>query len=605
MTLRGKTITLRTKTLFIIGITLILLTVLMYVISSSILMSGFSQVEKQDTKNNVQRATDALNADLSTLGGVASDWAAWDETYNFIEDGDPLYLKENINNKTFIEMNINFMFFINLSGGVVWESNFDLINETLIPVPDNMHNRISGTAALLQHSSREGNIMGLVQLPEGPAIVVSSPILDNERIKPVRGSMIWGRYLNDEQIKRFGEITHLSLHIQKYNAMQMSPDFRAARNSITDDDPIFVQPLDEQSIAGYTIIKDIQGDPALLLQVDIPRAIYNQSKISVKYLIFSLIIVGIIFTGISIMLLEKLILSRIYNLSIDIGSIGASGKLSKRVKLQGNDEISNLASSINGMLELLERAELDLKKADEIRLENERLLYSNKAKSEFLANMSHELRTPLNGIIGFSEILKRKTGGELSEQQIHFIDYILISSNHLLNLISDILDLTKIEAGKLEVNLEKIPLAQVIEESTIPIKEKAKNNNVIIKTQLDPELEFIEADRLRFKQILFNLISNAVKFSKPEGGIITITSKREGDIARFSVSDTGIGIQNENMTKIFNSFEQLDSGITRKYGGSGLGLSISKKLVELHGGTIKVESTYGEGSIFSFTLSLK
>jgi PAS domain S-box-containing protein len=246
----------------------------------------------------------------------------------------------------------------------------------------------------------------------------------------------------------------------------------------------------------------------------------------------------------------------------------------------------------------------DLKKAEMMRVQNEQLALASKTKSEFLANMSHELRTPLNSIIGFSELLKQNTNGELNEKHCHYVDNVLTSGKFLLNLINDILDLSKVEAGKLELVIEKISVPRIIDETLILIKEKAANHNLLLKKELDPSLKVIEADQQRIKQVLFNMLSNAVKFSKPEGGTITITVKKEDEMARFSVSDTGIGIREEDMDKLFRTFEQLDSGITKKYGGSGLGLAISKKLVELHGGQIGVESRYGEGSTFYFTIPL-
>jgi signal transduction histidine kinase len=247
----------------------------------------------------------------------------------------------------------------------------------------------------------------------------------------------------------------------------------------------------------------------------------------------------------------------------------------------------------------------DRQKIKEIRLENERLVYAGKAKSDFLASMSHELRTPLNAVIGFSELLKQRMAGGLNEKQNRYVEDILTSGNHLLLLINDILDLSKVEAGKMELVIEKLSVPQAIDEGFTLIKEKAMRHHVKLKTELDPELEFIEADRLRFKQILFNLLGNAVKFSKPGGGIVTVKTKKDGDMARISVSDTGIGIKEKDIGKLFREFEQLSSGITRKYGGTGLGLSISKKLVELHGGKIWAESRYGEGSTFTFVLPLK
>ncbi len=281
-----------------------------------------------------------------------------------------------------------------------------------------------------------------------------------------------------------------------------------------------------------------------------------------------------------------------------------NGNFKAKIEIQSEDEIGELATSFNKMAEDLEKSIDSQRQAQKIQLENERLVYTSKAKSEFLANMSHELRTPLNSIIGFSELLKQKTFGELKEKQERHVDNIITSGKFLLNLINDILDLSKVEAGKMELVIEKVPVPEIINESLILIKERAAKHKVILKKELDPHLDIIETDNMRFKQVLFNLLSNAVKFSKPDGGTITITAKKEGDMAKFSVSDTGIGIREDDLSKLFNNFEQLDSGVARHFGGSGLGLAISKKLVELHGGNIWAESKFGEGSTFYFTIPI-
>ncbi len=247
----------------------------------------------------------------------------------------------------------------------------------------------------------------------------------------------------------------------------------------------------------------------------------------------------------------------------------------------------------------------EARKSEDLRVEKERVEYANMAKSEFLATMSHELRTPLNSIIGFSELLKEGMYGGLNEKQEHYMNNVLTSSKFLLDLINDILDLSKVEAGKIEIVMEKISVPVTIGETLILIKEKASSHNVLIKQEIDPQISVIEVDKQRFKQILFNLLSNAVKFSKKEGGTVTITAKKEGDMAKFSVSDTGIGIKEEDMGKLFRDFSQASPEISNKYGGTGLGLSITKKLVELHGGRITAESKYGQGSTFTFTLPVE
>ncbi|VVB55457.1 Methanogenesis regulatory histidine kinase FilI [uncultured archaeon] len=245
------------------------------------------------------------------------------------------------------------------------------------------------------------------------------------------------------------------------------------------------------------------------------------------------------------------------------------------------------------------------KNAEGIRLENERLMYSNKATNEFLAHMSHELRTPLTSIIGFSQLLKRRINGELNAKQELYVDNVIESGKILLNLINDILDLSKIEAQKLELFIEHISVNEVMEETFAILKEQAVNRNIRMVLNIEPGLDFIKADRQRLKQVLFNLLSNALKFSEEEGGIVIVSVMKSGNMAQFSVSDTGIGIKVEDLGKLFRKFEQLDSGYTRKSKGTGLGLAISKQLVELHGGKITVESKYGHGSIFTFTIPIE
>ncbi len=235
---------------------------------------------------------------------------------------------------------------------------------------------------------------------------------------------------------------------------------------------------------------------------------------------------------------------------------------------------------------------------------HEELKEMDKMKNEFINSMSHELRTPLNAVIGFSDLMKQKTAGELNERQEHYIDNILKSGKHLLAIVNDILDMIVIEAGKTELVLSTFPVPLAIDENIEHVRSGTEKNTVIINKEIDPQLESIEADRPKFSQILFNILDNALKFSKKDGGVVKIVARKTGDKAQFSISDNGIGIKEENFKKLFRVFQQLDTGISRKYGGTGLGLSISKKLVELHGGKIWVESKYGEGTTFTFELPL-
>jgi signal transduction histidine kinase/DNA-binding response OmpR family regulator len=239
------------------------------------------------------------------------------------------------------------------------------------------------------------------------------------------------------------------------------------------------------------------------------------------------------------------------------------------------------------------RAEEELKKA---RAAAEQ---ANAAKSAFLANMSHELRTPLNAIIGFTRIVRRKAEGVLPQKQTDNLDKVLISADHLLNLINTVLDIAKIEAGRMDVlaaNFRVAALVDLCANTAQPLLRP----NVILEKQVDESLTTIFSDQDKIRQIILNLLSNAAKFTHK--GRITLTAKPDGENLHISVSDTGIGISEESLPRIFKEFQQADNSTTRQYGGTGLGLSISRNLARLLGGDITVESELGKGSTFTLVI---
>ena len=251
---------------------------------------------------------------------------------------------------------------------------------------------------------------------------------------------------------------------------------------------------------------------------------------------------------------------------------------------------------------------------DELNQANIKLERLSKANQEFLSNMSHELRTPLNSIIGFTEVMQDEVYGALNDKQKEYLLFIGKSANHLLLLINDIIDLSKVESGKMKLDISNFSIANVIQSSLFMVKEIAFKHEIklIVDIKFDKGL-IIYADEKKIKQILFNLLSNAVKFTQDQG-IITITAeektiKKEDEkyynLIEISVKDTGIGIKEENFTKIFKKFGQIEGLYEKKYDGTGLGLALTKSLVEFHGGKITIESKFGKGSKFTFTIPIK
>lgn len=238
-----------------------------------------------------------------------------------------------------------------------------------------------------------------------------------------------------------------------------------------------------------------------------------------------------------------------------------------------------------------------------IKDQNKKILEADKIKNEFLANMSHELRTPLNAIIGFSEALNLKIFGDLNEKQAEYITDINSSGVHLLGMINDLLDLSKIESGKIELNKDKFNVKFAINEALSIVSPLVAQKNQNIKLDCKDDSLEILADRRKFHQILYNLLSNAIKFTD-ENGNIEVKSSKDGKFLKVSVQDNGIGIPPEFHEKIFAKFQQVDSSLSSKQGSTGLGLTITKELVKLHGGKIKVESKLNKGSTFTFTIPL-
>ena len=274
------------------------------------------------------------------------------------------------------------------------------------------------------------------------------------------------------------------------------------------------------------------------------------------------------------------------------------------------EAISELKTLINNALREQELLAKNRKLVDSLQRSNKSLEKTNRAleqashaKSDFMAKMSHELRTPLNVIIGFAELMLDRVPGEVNEEQRQCLDDILASGQHLLGLINGILDLSKIEAGKAELKLADTALPNLIESVRSAMMPILVPRGQSLDVKLEEGLPLVRADEARLRQVLFNLLSNAANFT-PDGGELRIETARKDNWCQVSVVDNGIGIKKEDQKQLFDPFYQVDSSITRERKGTGLGLALVKQIVEQHGGRVWVESEYGEGSRFTFTLPL-
>ncbi len=320
----------------------------------------------------------------------------------------------------------------------------------------------------------------------------------------------------------------------------------------------------------------------------------------------------VVAVGTSVLLARRMV-RPITSMQAASAKIG-EGALDHRIEVTRKDELGMLGDEFNRMAARLQESYAGLEDKVEERTQelatalaelddkSRQLETVSRHKSEFLANMSHELRTPLNAIIGFSELLQQQTVGDLNEQQLGYLDDVLEAGRHLLSLINDILDLSKVEAGQMELDLADVSLAPILESGLTMQAEQAARSGICLGSSLDPDEISIEADERKLRQVVFNLLSNAVKFTPP-GGRVDISARMADGVVEVAVADTGPGIAPDDQELIFEEFGQSranDSGA--RHEGTGLGLPLSRRFIELHGGRLWVESAPGAGSTFRFTL---
>jgi signal transduction histidine kinase len=282
----------------------------------------------------------------------------------------------------------------------------------------------------------------------------------------------------------------------------------------------------------------------------------------------------------------------------------AAGNFGGAVAVPNRDEFGALAANLNETTRELARLDAEQRAAaDALRSLNVRLEQASKAKSEFLANMSHELRTPLNAILGFTEMVLDELYGEVPPELKEPLADIQTNGRHLLRLINDVLDLSKIEAGRMELSVDDYAVEDVVSTVRASLRSLASEKGIDFVAEVEEGLPVARGDSKRITQCLLNLVGNALKFTKH--GRVTVAVERDGPRLRYRVSDTGIGIPADQIEAVFAEFRQVDATTTRDFGGTGLGLSITKKFVELHGGRIWVESEVGKGSTFYFEVPLR
>ncbi|HEY63194.1 MAG TPA: GAF domain-containing protein [Caldilineae bacterium] len=357
MSLRRKAFLLR----LLIGASLI---AVLFVALRVAVLPGFARLENDLAQRELKRTLDLLSHEIETLDAIVVDWASWDDTYAFIQDHNQTYIDSNLVDETYIGLRLNLMVFIDTSGRIVYGQAFDWRQGKPLPISEELRSHFAPNAPLVRHPEPESHIAGILSLPEGLMLIASHPILTSEEKGPVRGALIMGRYLDEGEVERLAQLTRLPLFLWPYDATQAPADVRSAREALSEEIPILVQPLDGETLVGYALLTDIYGAPAAVLKAEMSRTVYQQGVRLLYQLTLSLFLLTAVFIGLDLWGLDKMILRRLERLATAVREIGSTGDLSLRIEMSGQDELKALANAINDMLDSLAKAQKKLQEAE-------------------------------------------------------------------------------------------------------------------------------------------------------------------------------------------------------------------------------------------------
>ncbi len=379
-------LTLREKTILIFCFILTGLTSVVYFASSTILLGSLRAAEEQSARQSLQGVLNVLAKDQEAFASRYSDWSAWDDTYTFIQDKNQAYIKSNLIAEQLSSLKVNLALFMNAGGQIVYGTGFDLDTKQVKPLPKEVADRFKFNKFLLDYPITKGPLTGILLLKDGPMLITSQPILTSAKQGPPRGVLIFGRYINANTRDNLEKLTRFTIDIQPLNSQNSSRENQWARQKLSIQHPVLVQPINENLLVGYLLLTDVYNQPALILRVELPREIYRQGHRSQQYLMTTIILLGLLFGGVSVLLLERFVLARLTYLSQGVSQIQANRDLSLRLSVSGQDEISDLTQNINEMLKTLEKAQWEVSEAlEQVTQTNQELrLTVGKLQSEIL-----------------------------------------------------------------------------------------------------------------------------------------------------------------------------------------------------------------------------
>lgn len=356
---------LRKKTVLTVGFSIFVLTALLYLILYNIFLNSFKKLEYNFAENDIMTVLDSFSGILEELKSKSADWAIWDDNYNFVQTGDLKFVESNLTDYTFNDLKLNYILILNKDGKWIYKHAHDLNTGKETRFPESLDKILNKDSLLLKHEDLDSIHTGLVNLPEGVLLLISRPILTSQHKGPVQGTLVFGRYFNDRQLEILTRLTQHVLVAKRYDDENLPENFQKAKEALNTGQSFYIQSLNANIIAAYALVRDIFGKPALIIRMDEPRSIFKQGLFTLRYLVLSVVLSGLVFLIVILLLLEKFILSPLARLSSEVKVIAESEDLSRRVTEKGKDELSDFAITLNKTLAQLEEMHREIKNSEE------------------------------------------------------------------------------------------------------------------------------------------------------------------------------------------------------------------------------------------------
>jgi signal transduction histidine kinase len=593
--------TLRARTLLTVGVTFVFLIAALYSASHILLGGKFAGIEEQLARDDLQRVLNDLSDEAEALAATAADWAAWDETYAFIQGRGNTYIRDNLMPDTFLTLRLSAMAFVDARGGIVYAGGYDLRSQQPAPPPPGFLDRLAAGSRLLDHPDVESSTRGILVVGGRAFLVASRPITSSSREAPTRGALIIARLIDEVEIADIGHRMRLALAFHVTDDPTMDDGDRRSYAALAAGSGTITRVLSGDSIAAYGLIRDIDGGSALLVQSVEPRAISREGSRSLLTFLVSLMGAGLVVGCVIVIFISRAVLSPLTQLGRETSRIGTAGMASARVSQRRNDEIGTLADSINGMLEALQRSE---GAQDQLRAQ---LAQAQKMEAigTLAGGVAHDFNNIMTAIIGYSDYVLMKM--EPADPFRRAISQIKKAGERAAALTYQLLAFSR----KQMLQPRTIDLNSVVSDTAEMLRQLI-GEHIDLVTKLAAARGVVRIDPGQMQQVIMNLAVNS-RDAMPRGGTLTIETGnvtadqsfaekqpglKPGEYVLLRVTDTGTGMDKAEMARIFEPFFT-----TKGPGkGTGLGLAVVFGIVKQSGGCIYASSTVGRGSTFDIFL---